>query len=512
MLEDNPADRELLERELRRGGVKYVSRCVETEPDFIRELAEFRPDLVISDFSLPTFDGLSALRLCRERAPQTPFIFVSGTIGEETAVDALKQGATDYLLKGHIMRLCQAVTRAVHEAKEREERTRLETQLIQAQKMEAIGQLAGGVAHDFNNLLTAILGFADIALKRVGSKDPLTDDLGQIRNAGQRASELTRQLLAFSRKQIIAPRVVDLNTVVHGMEKLLRRVIGEDIDLITVLNPHLGRVKADVGQLEQVIMNLAVNARDAMPQGGKITIKSADADLDEAYARSHVAVKPGPYVMLAVSDTGCGMDKATLARLFEPFFTTKDKGKGTGLGLSTVYGIVKQSNGNIWVYSEPGQGSTFKIYLPRVEEPLAAPRPGDVRKSAAGGSEVILVVEDDEMVRNLARVVLRQVGYAVLEAGNGDEALRLCEKHPGRIHLLLTDVIMPQMGGRELARRLKQLRPDLRIVFFSGYTSNAIVHHGILESGLAFLQKPFTLDALTQKVRAVLDGTEGGGA
>ncbi|MBI4565713.1 MAG: response regulator [Planctomycetes bacterium] len=397
-------------------------------------------------------------------------------------------------------RLVLSITRDVTE------QNRLERQYQQAQKMEAIGRLAGGVAHDFNNLLTAIMGYGELVGTRLHPKDPLSQDVEEILNAGRRATELTRHLLAFSRKQIVSPRVLDLNAVVAQMDKLLRRLIGEDIELLCVPNPALGRVKADPGQIEQVIMNLAVNARDAMPEGGKLTIETGNADLDEEYARRHAGVRPGRYVMLAISDTGCGMDEATQARLFEPFFTTKGVGKGTGLGLATVYGIVTQSGGHIWVYSELQKGTTFKIYLPRVEEPAEALRREQPRLAMPKGTETILVVEDDASVRRLAVQVLKHCGYVVIEAANGGEALLLCEQHPGPIQLMITDVVMPQMSGQEVAKRLKAPRPEMSVLYFSGYTANAIVHHGVLDAGLEFLQKPFSPHVLAQRVREILDG------
>lgn len=384
-------------------------------------------------------------------------------------------------------------------------RKQLEEQFLQAQKMEAVGRLAGGVAHDFNNLLTAIQGYVDLTLMDLRQQDPLRENLEEIRKAADRAAALTRQLLAFSRKQIFSPKVLVLNSVVTDVAKLLQRLIGEDIELRTTLDPGLGRVGADPTQMEQVIVNLALNARDAMPRGGILTIETANAELDEDYARQHLAVTPGSYVMIAVSDTGHGMDRETMSRLFEPFFTTKEKGKGTGLGLAMVYGIVKQSGGNIWVYSEPGRGTTFKIYLPRVEEaeePLEAPR--EIAASTKG-SETVLFVEDEASVRKLSVRILRSRGYTVLEASNGGEALILCEDQKGPIDLLVSDVVLPQMGGRELAERLAQVRPGMRVLYLSGYTSDAIVHHGILDPGVAFLQKPFTPDELLRKMREVLD-------
>ncbi|MBI4483969.1 MAG: response regulator [Acidobacteria bacterium] len=510
ILEDSLTDAELLQRELRKGGVLFVARCAESRDSFVKQLEEFQPDLILSDYTLPSFDGLAALELVRQKSSEIPFIFVSGSIGEERAIEVLKVGATDYILKDRLGRLAPAVLRAVREVEEHSERKKLEEQLRQAQKMEAIGQLTGGIAHDFNNLLTVINGYADLSLARLPEKDPAHKHLEEIRKAGHRAASLTHQLLAFSRQQILEPKVLDLNAIVVEMEKMLRRLIGEDIELACALAPDLGRVKADSGQIEQVIMNLAVNARDAMPQGGKLTIETANVELDEAYARNHVAVRPGAYVLLAVSDTGCGMDKEVQSHLFEPFFTTKEPGEGTGLGLSTVYGIVKQSGGNIWVYSEPGHGATFKIYLPAVEEVVAVASPEGARPLAMGGSETILLAEDDEPVRNLARQILEMHGYTVLEAQNGREALEICKRHEGPIHLMVTDVVMPQMSGRDLADRAAQLRPGIKLLYLSGYTGKAIVQHGVLEPGVAFLQKPFTPDALARKVREVLDAPREG--
>jgi PAS domain S-box-containing protein len=381
----------------------------------------------------------------------------------------------------------------------------LEEELRQAQRIEAVGRLAGGVAHDFNNLLTIIDGYSQLALDLVPAGQGLHDHLTEIQKASRRASALTRRLLAFSRRQALQPQVLDLNAVVADMEKMLRRLIGEDIELVTVQQPGLGAVRADPAQIEQVMLNLAVNARDAMPHGGKLIIETANQDFDESYARSHVAFKPGSYVMLAVNDTGVGMDEYTRAHIFEPFFTTKEKGKGTGLGLATVYGIVKQSDGYIWVYSEPGQGTSFKIYLPRrVEVPMAFPKVAAPRIQLKG-SETVLVVEDEDGVRTFVCGILKSAGYSVLGASRPDEALRLCQQFDGGIQLLITDVVMPQMNGRELAERLKTMRPETRVLYMSGYTDAAIMHHGVLEPAVAFLQKPFTPDALARKVREVLD-------
>src|SRR5947199_159205 len=387
------------------------------------------------------------------------------------------------------------------------ERVLLEQQLRQAQKMEAVGRLAGGIAHDFNNILTAITGYADLLLEDLAPKDPRRQDAEEIHKAADRAAGLTRQLLAFSRQQVLQPRVLDLNALVTELEKMLRRLLGEDVKLATVLAPTLGRVRADAGRLEQVIMNLAVNARDAMPTGGKLTIETGDVEFDGGYAAEHYPAPPGKYAMLAVSDTGTGMDPETQAHLFEPFFTTKEKGKGTGLGLATVYGIVKQSGGFIWVYSELGVGTTFKIYLPRVDaaaEPMSAhhaPTP------VARGSETVLVAEDEAPVRAVARHALERYGYRVLEAASAEAALDVAQRYSGPIHVLLTDVIMPGMSGRDLAARLATLRPETRVIYMSGYTDDAITRHGVLEPGFVFVQKPFTPDALARTVRDVLDGT-----
>ncbi|MBM4319695.1 MAG: response regulator, partial [Deltaproteobacteria bacterium] len=391
------------------------------------------------------------------------------------------------------------------------EKTQLEEQLKLAQRLEAVGRLAGGVAHDFNNLLSVIISYAGFAVDELRESDPVRADIVEIQSAGQRAAALTRQLLAFSRKQLLEPEVLNLNRTVSGIESMLRRLLGEDIDIEVHLADDLGSVLADPGQIEQVIMNLSVNARDAMPQGGKLTIETVNVELDAEYADQHVAVKPGRFVMLSVTDTGTGMDAATREHIFEPFFTTKEKGKGTGLGLSTVYGIVKQSGGYIWVYSEPGRGTTFKVYLPRVDAPAAEARRRAV-SAMPTGSETVLVVEDEDAVRRLAERILRSAGYEVLSAASGGDALVLCEKHGGGVDLLLTDVVMPQMSGRELAERLSKLCPRLKVLYMSGYTDNAIVHHGVLDPGTRFLGKPFAAAELTRKVREVLDeGNTAGG-
>jgi PAS domain S-box-containing protein len=385
------------------------------------------------------------------------------------------------------------------------ERKDLEQQLLQAQKMEAVGRLAGGVAHDFNNLLTAIIGYGQLSLANVAVDDPTHTNIQEIIAAGERAASLTRQLLTFSRKQVLQPAIVDLNRIISETRRMLQRLIGEDISIVNLTDPLLGSVKADPGQIEQVILNLAINARDAMPHGGKLTIETYNAEVDEAYACSHPGVAPGPYVVLTVTDTGCGMNADVKSHIFEPFFTTKEAGKGTGLGLSTVYGIVKQSSGDVVVFSEPGMGTSFKIYLPRLVDssvPEVRSREDD---SIPRGSETILLTEDEQIVREVASHVLRELGYTVLETSGGKEALAVAGQYIGKIDLLLTDVVMPGMNGNELAGRIKAMRPDTKVLFCSGYTDDAIVHLGVLDRTIAFLQKPFAPSSLARRVREVLD-------
>ena len=413
---------------------------------------------------------------------------------------------TDGTIYG-IMSILMDVTEAKAAEETRNRLTMVEEQLRQSQKMEAVGRLAGGVAHDFNNLLTAISGYSDLLLHRLPDYSTLRRDVEEIRKAGDRAAALTRQLLAFSRRQLLRPEVLDLNGVVTKMRQMLRRLIGENIELSIDLSPSLSRVKVDPGQIEQVILNLAVNARDAMPDGGRITIATADAELSPAYAATHPEVRPGPHVLLSVADTGQGMSDETQAHLFEPFFTTKERGNGTGLGLATVYGIVQQSGGHIRVNSAADRGSTFLIYLPRIEAAEDGDRGADrpLLPHASPGTETVLLAEDEEVVRRLARELLTGNGYKVLEAANGREALLLSEGHRGEIHLLLTDVVMPKMSGRELGERIRLQRPGLRVLYMSGYTDDAILRRGVLEDGIPFLQKPFTPEAFARKVREVLD-------
>jgi two-component system, cell cycle sensor histidine kinase and response regulator CckA len=385
---------------------------------------------------------------------------------------------------------------------------RLEAQLLQSQKMEAIGVLAGGVAHDFNNLLNVINGYSELALESLAENNPVRTDIEQIWDAGKRAATLTAQLLAFGRKQILQPEILDLNEIIIQMSSMLRRLIGEDIDLAAMPSPDLGLIHADPAKIQQVVMNLAVNARDAMPQGGKLTLETANVNFNESFIKEHSEIRTGSFVMLAISDNGMGMDSETKAHLFEPFYTTKGKGKGTGLGLATVYGIVKQSNSFIWVYSEPGKGTAFKIYFPRVEGKSAHRAIKEEKEQEYLGMETVLLVEDEGAVRNLACRVLRERGYKVIEAGNGMDAIRLAGEYAGEIHLVLTDVVMPGMSGSVLVSQMQAARPGIKALYVSGYTDNAIVHHGILDSEVAFLEKPFSPGRLASKVREVLQSPE----
>ncbi len=633
LLEDQHDDARLLVRALERAGFDPTWERVDTEEDFV---ARLRPelDVILADYELPQFDATRAIRLVQERDQDVPVIVVTGSISEETAVECIKRGAADYLLKDRLARLGPAVLQALDQRRQRRERRladdalrasearfhaaftvspfpsaiidlatgdlldvndefvssfgyartdvlgrsgseigmwraldegariaqalrlsanlrnfetrlvtasgeirsvvlsaeslevggrhcvfaswydvtnrkQLEAQLLQAQRLESVGRLAGGVAHDFNNLLTVIQGYSEFTLLALGAEDEARHFVDEIKDAAGRAASLTRQLLAFSRRQVLQPTNFNINRTIAEIGRMLERLIGDDVQLEVREDPDLGTVCADKGQIEQVIVNLVVNARDAMPEGGQVLIESSNVSIDESYSELHVGASPGAYVMLAVSDTGCGMDEKTKAHIFEPFFTTKEPGRGTGLGLATVHGIVKQSGGWIEVYSEIDRGTVFKVYLPRVDADAEDAARGLDEAKADRGTETILVVEDQEKVRELAVHILRRRGYSVLEAGNAQEALAACEAHRNKIDLLLSDLVLPGTSGRELATKLAEGCRDLRVLFMSGYTEDGVLRQGILDVGLNFLQKPFTPEKLAKRVRDVLDAEPG---
>jgi two-component system, cell cycle sensor histidine kinase and response regulator CckA len=504
VVEDSLLDAELLAHELSRGGYDLTWERVETADAMKAALDRAPWDVIVSDYSLPAFSGPAALQVMQSAGQDAPFIIVSGTIGEETAVSALRAGACDFLTKGHLARLLPTVERELRDGDLRRERARtqaaLEEQLRQAQKMEAIGQLAGGIAHDFNNLLTAILGYSELLTDQIGPDKPLGRDLREIMTAAQRAAALTRQLLAFSRKQVLTVTALDLNQVVRDIEAMLRRLIGEHITITTELAADLHAVMADATQLEQVLMNLAVNARDAMPHGGALTIRTWNA-----IAEAGDAVRgAGLRVSLSVTDAGTGMAPEIQARIFEPFFTTKERGHGTGLGLAAVHGIVTQLGGSIAVESVVGHGTTFRIDLPATRAAVA-PTMAAAAGSAPVGAETILLVEDEQGVRAFIGLALKRFGYQVLEADSAESALVLIEQDRRPIHLLLTDVILPKMGGRDLAARLGDVRPGLPVLFMSGYTEQFTTAGGFLEPGVQLLEKPFTAHALLTRVRHILN-------
>jgi two-component system, cell cycle sensor histidine kinase and response regulator CckA len=637
LVEDSEDDAQLVVDQLERCGWDVTFDRVDTAEAMSACLDSATYDLILSDYNMPRFSAPEAVALWKARGLDSPFMVVTGSIGEEHAVEVLKAGAHDFFLKDRMSRFCTAVERELREAesrrtlqrseREREEavqslrrserlfhdlfesapdatviidgqgviraasrhaerlfgydradmigrsiemlvpaaaaaayreatepsahsgeprlmgagqqhllgqhkdgstfpveisaspmttesgtmiaairditdRRRLEDQYRQAQKMEAVGRLAGGIAHDFNNILGVILGHSEIMHRRLPAADPLRARVEQILTASERAAGLTRQLLAFSRKQVLAARVLDVNAVVEGMTDMLARLLGEDVELTFRPGEGLGRIRADSTQIEQIFMNLAINAHDAMPGGGRLSIETANADMDAEYARVHAGARPGAYVCLTVTDSGHGMTKEVQARVFEPFYTTKEAGKGTGLGLATVYGIVKQSEGFIYVYSEPGQGTTFKIYFPRVEgEPQRTVEPAPVSR----GSETVLLVEDEEILRALVHELLESSGYRVIVASDPAHALEAAAQHEGDIHLLLTDVVMPGMNGRELARQVKERRPGLRVLYMSGYTEDAIAHRGVLDTGAFLISKPFSQDTLARRLREALD-------
>lgn len=505
LIEDSSGDARLICEMLKEAEcLCFAVRCVASLDAGIKELKSTAYEAVILDLNLPDSQGLDTFLRLHEECPHLPVVILTGLQDSEVALRAVGAGAQDYLTKGDFSK-----TILVRVLRYGIERKQLEDQLLQAQKMEAVGRLAGGVAHDFNNIVGIILGYADLALENLDSQNPLSKHLSSIKKAAERAAGLTRQLLAFSRKQVMQPVVLDLNQVVAEVSRMLDRVIGENIQLTLRPSADLGTVRADPMQIEQVLMNLAVNAHDAMPRGGKLIITTSNAELDSEYARHHTSVVPGDYVMLSVSDTGVGMSKDVQAHIFEPFFTTKQPGTGTGLGLAIIYGIVKQSGGHIWAYSEPGIGTNFKIYLPRVNERVPAgashARKGQEPLPSKKPSETILIAEDEPSLAEMACEVLRTAGYTVLEAASAEEALLVFSSYPDPIHVLLTDVILrTATDGMVLAERLRALRPDLRVIFTSGY-SDVLVAAGLPTIGAVFLEKPFTANDLRNKVRETLD-------
>jgi signal transduction histidine kinase len=499
---DSGAD--AVEGQLRNGGFEPSFEQILTEAQLQSALSESW-DIAISDFTVGEFGAMTALRVIQERGVDLPLIVVSARSKDADALLALQSGAADHLNRRNLVRLNAAVVRELRAARLRRDRNRLEEQFRQAQKMEAVGRLAGGVAHDFNNLLTVITGYSDMLLASRDLKESQRTALEEIRRSAERGGALTHQLLAFSRRQPLEARMVCINELVMQIEKMLKRLIGEDIELVTIPAAAQDVVEADPGRLEQVIMNLVVNARDAMPNGGKLTIETGTVKLSEHFSAKQMGLPPGPYVTLSITDTGIGMDEATQSHMFEPFFTTKHPGRGTGLGLATAYGIIRQSGGAIQILSQLGKGTTARIFLPpaRVKTPAAAEK--SVHVGPMTGAETILLVEDEARVRKLIVDVLTSRGYRVLEATRGEEALRVSQQHTGAIDLMVVDVVMPEISGPELVRKIAPTRPGTHVLYISGYTDEAIVHHGIPESGAAFLQKPFLPDALARKVREVLD-------
>jgi signal transduction histidine kinase len=498
-------DTEPIVSELRRGGYEPSVQCVDAPPNLPGALAAGW-EIAICESVDGDCGALAALRAIQERALDLPVIVVSGKIRDSEVLVALAAGAADHMTRGNLMRLNAAVARELRAVRLRRERLRLEEQIAQAQKMEAVGRLAAGVAHDFNNLLTIITGYSDLLLSQPVADDAQRTGLEEIRRAAERGGALTYQLLAFSRRRALEVRTVSLNEKLLQMERMFRRLIGEDINLVTLPAASPDTVECDPGRLDQVILNLVVNARDAMPKGGRLTIETGNVQVGKRPSAGQLDVPPGRYVTLTVTDTGIGMDAETRSHLFEPFFTTKVPGRGTGLGLATAYGFVHQAGGAIGVSSEPGRGAQAQIYLPLVADKGARTERRAAAVTASAGAETILVVEDDARVRKLIVGVLRGRGYMVIEATRGDEAVRRAKAHRGTIDLAVVDVVMPHMSGPDLVSRMLPRFPAMRVLYISGYTDEALVHHGIAESGQSFLQKPFLPAALAKKVRDVLDG------
>ena len=514
VVEDSEDDTMIMLRELRREGYEVEHQRVELAASMREALAQDSWDIIICDHALPGFDPIAALKIAQESERDLPFIVVSGKIGEEMAVEGMRAGAADYIMKDRLKRLGPAIARELQSAEERqrkreadEERVNLEEQLRQAQKMEAVGQLAGGIAHDFNNLLTVIVSYSTVLLKEISSDNPWHSDVSEIKNSGERAAVLTRQLLAFSRKQILKPKVIDLGQIVAGMESVVSRLISENIELQFRIDPQLHKIKADASQLEQIIINLAVNAQDAIPEAGKIVIRVRNVALDDHAGAKLGDLPGGDYLMLSVSDNGTGMDEETQSHIFEPFYTTKKVGKGTGLGLSSVFGIAKQSGGGVEVKSQPGRGSDFHIYFPSVDD-LELDGTGAQPDSHTGsleGSETVLLVEDEKVILNLLTRSLEGLGYTLLVAHQGKEALLIAEQHEGRIDMLVTDIVMPQMGGYELAERLVPLHPGMSVLFTTGYDEEMMSDQAMADPQRQFIQKPFVAQDIARRIREVLD-------
>jgi len=515
LVEDSPPDAELVLANLIEGGYDATAKRVQTAQEMREALASGKWQVILSDYSLPGFGAPEALAIAQAHDPGIPFIIVSGTVGEDTAVTALKAGACDFLVKGRLTRLVTAIERELRDAELRRERDierdALEDRLRQAQKLEGIGRLAGGIAHDFNNLLTAIIGYTEMVLDQIGPDKPISKDLDEIRRASDRAVALTRQLLAFSRKQTLKVVPTDLNGIIVSMRNMLERLISEDIAIRSQLAERLPPIFADHVQLEQILLNLVMNARDAMPRGGVITIETKAVEAGEVRSAAHEQVAPGQYIALIIRDTGQGMDSATQARIFEPFFTTKGAGEGTGLGLATVYGAVQQLGGHIAVMSGVGQGTTFSLYFPECAQAPSSLEPAARRPSPAplaAGREVVLVVEDQRGVRQLASRILTRHGYIVCEAADAMEAIRIASNLAQPLDLVVSDVVMPKMGGPELIERLWALRPGLKVLYMSGYTGDELSRRVGHESNVTVLEKPFSASGLLQTVRDVLDQPE----
>lgn len=506
IVEDSEPDCALLLRMLREAGYEVSHQRVETAQELEMALRARTWDCVISDFSMPGFSGISALQIVRQKDPDVPFIFLSGTIGEDLAVEAMRDGAQDYVLKGNVARLLPAIDRELLDAQTRREHRRSEQKVRQLEKFEAIGKLAGGIAHDFNNVIGAILGWAELGEEEATEGARAQKFFVQIRQQAERAAGLTQQLLAYARRQVLAPRSINLNHIVSEATALLQRLIGEQIDLQTALAPELRCTRADPAQLEQVLLNLCLNARDAMPGGGRLAIETRNTDLDEAYCRRNDSLSPGAYVQLTVSDSGTGMDAATLGHIFEPFFTTKEQGKGTGLGLATAFGIVKQHLGHIEVSSEIGKGSTFHIYLPAIQDSAEEIKENE-KETVRGGSETVLLAEDHEGLREMALQVLTELGYSIVVARDGREAVEKFEENPGKFSLVVLDVVMPRLCGPDAFDRIRKIDAWMPVIFTSGYSEESETLRGALaHPRTRLLQKPFPSKELARVIREMLDG------